>query len=297
MKYNKFVNEMVLMCSTIWLTKKVPAKWAHTKLVAIWKGTAKGKVEDPKAYRGIQIGSTFCKIMIVIILNRLKQWYENQISDQQQGFRTGRGTTDGIFILKRVQQIAHRTNQPIYALFIDLTAAFDHIDRKWLFQLIRQRVPPGANIQLFQLIESVYDYTTTALPEDNEEIFEIIMGVRQGGPESPVLFNLYIDYVMRIFLRRCGEKNIKFFKYGCYAIRSGASNTESIHLNLGVYGNAVIDWIGYADDLVLCFLDEECLADTINLLDSPFKRYRLALNIGKTMIFNHQKCNRSQLFR
>ena len=71
---------------------------------------------------------------------------------------------------------------------------------------------------------------------------------------------------MRIFVRRCGDKNIKFFKYG-YAIPSGASNTESIHLNLGVYGNAVIDWIGYVDDLVLCFLDEESLADAINLLD------------------------------
>ena len=160
--------------------------------------------------------------MIVIILNWLKQWYENQISDQQQGFRMGRGTTDGIFILKRVQQIAHRTNQPIYALFIDITAAFDPIDRKWLFQSIRQRVPPGANIQLFQLIE------------DNEEIFEIIMGVRQGGPEFPVLFNLYIDYLMRIFPRRCGEKNIKFFKYG-YAIPSDASNTESTHLNRSIW--------------------------------------------------------------
>ena len=118
-----------------------------------------------------------------------------------------------------MQQIAHRTNQPIYALFIDLTAAFDHIDRTWLFQSIRQRVRPGANIQLFQLIESVYDYTTAITEE--KEIFEIIMAVGQGGPESPVLFNLYIDYVMRIFLSRCGEKNIKFFKYG-YAIPSGA---------------------------------------------------------------------------
>ena len=96
------------------------------------------------------------------------------------------------------------------------------------------------------------------------------MGVRQGGPESPVLFNF------------------KFFKYG-YAIPSGASNTESTHLNLGVYGNVVIDWLGYADDLVLCFLHEESLPDAINLLDSIFKRFHLALNIGKTktMIFNH----------
>ena len=51
-----------------------------------------------------------------------------------------------------------------------------------------------------------------------------------------------------------------------------------------------IDWIGYADDLVLFFLNEECLADAINLLYSTFKRYHLAPNIGKTqpMIFNHQ---------
>ena len=48
--------------------KEFPAKWAHAKLVAIWKGAAKSKVGDPKAYRGIQIGSTFCKIMIVMIL-------------------------------------------------------------------------------------------------------------------------------------------------------------------------------------------------------------------------------------
>ena len=36
-EYDEFVNEMVLMYSTIWRTKKVPEKWAHTKLVAIWK--------------------------------------------------------------------------------------------------------------------------------------------------------------------------------------------------------------------------------------------------------------------
>ena len=31
----------------------------------------KGKITDPKAYRGIQVGSALCKIMVAIILNRL----------------------------------------------------------------------------------------------------------------------------------------------------------------------------------------------------------------------------------
>ena len=87
-------------------------------------------ITDPKAYRGIQVGSALCKIMVAIILNRLKQWYNLQLSDQQQGFRQGRGTTDAIFILKRVQQICRKGKKKVNALFIDLTAAFDHVNRK-----------------------------------------------------------------------------------------------------------------------------------------------------------------------
>ena len=97
--------------------------------------------DDPTKYRGISIGSTVCKIIINIILKRLRPWYESQLSDEQNGFRQNRGTTDGIFTLKRVQQITHRKLQPLYLLFVDLTAAFDHIPRRWLFKSIEMRFP------------------------------------------------------------------------------------------------------------------------------------------------------------
>ena len=124
---------MVKLYDLIWLTKKIPKRWGHSKLVTIWKGATKGKIDDPSAYRGIQIGSSFCKILVVIILERTRKWYEEQIMDQQQGFRSGRGTTEGIYIVKRLQQISHSTKKPIYSLFVDLSAAFDHINRDWLF--------------------------------------------------------------------------------------------------------------------------------------------------------------------
>jgi len=47
--------------------------------------------------------------------------------DQQQGFRSARGTTDGIFIVKRVQQISEKMKKPVYSLFVDFSAAFDHV--------------------------------------------------------------------------------------------------------------------------------------------------------------------------
>ena len=98
----------------------IPSNWGHTRLVAIWKGSSKGTIDDANAYRGIQIGSSLCKVMTILIINRLKNWYENQILDQQQGFRSGRGTTDGLFIAKRIHQITNKMKKPVYALFVDL---------------------------------------------------------------------------------------------------------------------------------------------------------------------------------
>ena len=93
---NAFTDEILSLYVEIWNTLAIPKSWSHTKLVAIWKGSTKGKADDPTAYRGLQIGSSLCKILILIIINRIKKWYEAQLCDQQQGFRTGRGTTDGI---------------------------------------------------------------------------------------------------------------------------------------------------------------------------------------------------------
>ena len=108
MKCDKFAQEMVKLYETIWVTNKIPKDWKHSKLVALWKGTSKGSKDDPKAYRGLQIGSTLCKILVIIIINRLKTWYELQLLDEQQGFRSGRGTTDGVYIVKRIHEISNK---------------------------------------------------------------------------------------------------------------------------------------------------------------------------------------------
>ena len=114
---NEFVNEMLKLYESIWETNVIPKSWGHSKLVAIWKGPSKGKVEDPKTYRGLQIGSSLCKILIVVIINRLKTWYESNLQEQQQGFRSGRGTTDGIYVAKRVQQITDKMTKTYVCTF------------------------------------------------------------------------------------------------------------------------------------------------------------------------------------
>ena len=253
----ELIGEMVRLYSIVWNTHQIPKSWGHSILVALWKGSANGKIDDPKAHRALQIRSTFCKTLIIIIINRIKNWYDFQLLDQQQGFRSGRGTADGIFITKRVQQITDQMKKSTFLLFVDLTAAFDHVVRKWMFQSIYQGFPPGADTTLIELLEALYSYTTASLAETPDDIFELLLGVRRGGPESPPLYNLLMDYVMRIFMDVCEKREIKFLRLN-YRIRSTATTREDRAKSSAV-GTHDTDWVGCADDLNLLFEDNENL--------------------------------------
>ena len=47
------------------------AVWGNYRLKTLWKG--KGSTTDPSKYRGLSIGSTVCKLIINIILERIKR--------------------------------------------------------------------------------------------------------------------------------------------------------------------------------------------------------------------------------
>ena len=83
----ELLTELHHLLSTVWQTQIIPATWTHSKLVALWKGAAKGSISDPKTYRGLQVGTILCKILVTIIFKRLKNWYDKQLLDQQHGFR------------------------------------------------------------------------------------------------------------------------------------------------------------------------------------------------------------------
>ena len=282
-----FMEEMTKLYKSIWETNSIPVDWGHSRLVAIWKGAAKGSIENPEAYRALQIGSSLCKILVIIIINRIKTWYDKQLLDQQLGFRSGRGTTDGLYRIKRVQQIARRRRNRVFAIFVDLTAAFDHVNRKWLFKSIKQRFKANSDTKLFQLLEILYQHTTTSLAETPDDKFETSTGVRQGGPESPLLYNLFMDYVMRVFIEECKKKHITFVKHK-YRIPAYAceTNRETLGINF-------VDWIGYADDIVLCFETQDLLQKAVDILSDTFKRFNLNINVSKTktMIINNNNAN------
>ena len=93
------------------------------------------------------------------------------------------------------------------------------------------------------------------------------LGARQGGLESPLLYNLYMDYVMRVFMNLCEERIIKFLKLN-YRIPSTATTREERY-NKTDSGCHKMDWVGYADYLGLVFEDVENLQKGPEVLVNP----------------------------
>ena len=93
-----------------------------------------------------------------------------------------------------------------------------------------------------------------------------------------------MDFVMRVYLHKCKQKGVNFIKLK-YKIPEVASSN-----NMTAAGDMLVDWSGYADDLMLFFDDENSLRLGLKILDETFQRYRLKINPSKTktMILNHQ---------
>ena len=94
-------------------------------------------------------------------------------------------------------------------------------------------------------------------------------------------------------MKACEERNIKFMKLK-YRIPSTATTREE-RRNKSDFGNHNMDWIGYADDLVLVFVDTDNLQNGLDTLNETFERYHLTINVTKTktktMFFNYHYIN------
>lgn len=76
--------------------------------------------------------------------------------ESQAGFRKGRSTMDNIFILNHLVQrskLREDRKEKVYALFVDLKAAFDKVDREILIDLLKEK---GINKKIIENIEMIY---------------------------------------------------------------------------------------------------------------------------------------------
>ena len=280
-KYNgsaKLISLIITLFTLIWSLATAPQAWLHSIIACLFKN--KGDKMDPGNYRGLSITSTLSKLFTSIIINRLKPIYEAILLPSQFGFRANKSTNDAIFVLKN---IIDNSSEELHCCFIDLKAAYDWIDRDILFKIVEYRTNSPL---LTKLLKCMYIGTTAAI-QSSQSVFETLSGCRQGGLESPCLFNIFLDFVLR-----CAFHKIKqvFTDPGIrieYTIPSQCS-TRSQRMEHRLSGNTYITHICYADDIVFFCKSRDDLQKTLDILDVEFRRFGLIISPTKTkaMSFN-----------
>ena len=237
-----------------------PSKWAMKFIKPIYK---KGATNDPDNYRGLAIGSTFAKLFSIILLKRLEIYiYEKKLlSPKQIGFMKGHGTYDHIFVLQTIiEKVVKKGKSKLYAAFIDFKKAYDTVNRDLLMERLKTL---GINGIFLRNIASMYMKTEYCIKLNSGNLNDIHsnLGLKQGCPLSPMLFNLYIDDIDNVFDDLC------------YPIE--VQNEQFNHFL-------------YADDLVIVSQNSEGLQRCLNKVHDFARGKHLTISVkkSKTMIFN-----------
>ena len=134
--------------------------------------------------------------MLKILQARLQQYVNHELPDVQAGFRKGRGTRDQIANILWIMEKPREFHKNIYFSFIDYAKAFDCVDHKKLWKILKEMGIPD---HLTCLLRNLYagQEATVRTGHGTTDWFQIGKGVRQGCILSPCLFNFYEEYIMR----------------------------------------------------------------------------------------------------
>jgi len=115
-------------------------------------------------HRGISLLLIPGKILSRVILNRLtKHVCDNILPDGQCGFRAGRSTMYMIFTARQLQEKCREHQRELYAVFVDLTKAFDSVDRSALWEIM---LKIGCPHDFVTIIRSFHDGMTAMVVEN-----------------------------------------------------------------------------------------------------------------------------------
>ena len=136
------------------------------------------------------------KVFNRIMLERLKTAVDKKLRDHQAGFRKERSCIDQITTLRIIIEQSLEWNASLYVTFVDFEKAFDSLDRKSLWKLMRHY---GIPEKFVTIIKNTYHGTSCGVLHDGSlsDKFEVKTGVRQGCLLSPFLFLLGVDWIMR----------------------------------------------------------------------------------------------------
>ena len=148
------------------------------------------------------------------------------------------------------------------AMFVDLKAALDSVDRRILWEAMEKR---GVRAGLMERVREIYGDTISRVKVGGEigESFWTAKRLRQGCPISPILFNL---------LTADMDEELRKGKWG--GVEVGQRRTCAL---------------AYADDMVVMAEREEEIESMIRRMEKYMEKKRLEVNVEKTKVIRFRK--------
>ena len=256
-----FINALKQLFNQIFNDGNFPSCWNDSYIVLIHK---KGSKNNPANYRGISLTSCPQKLFNKVINARLLKYIDsiNLISENQIGFKRNSRTSDHILPLRSIIDFQKSKKEKAFAAFIDLRKAFDTVWRDGLFYKMLLNGINGK--KTYNIIRSMYSNNSFKIKFANglSKRFLSSCGVKQGDVLSPMLFNLFIDDLV---------KKVNSFPSGAISI-----NELSINSLL------------YAEYIVLLANSKEALQTFLDIFDDYCTSWKLHMNTDKpkVVVFN-----------
>ena len=262
----KGMEIMVKLINKIYNSGYIPEDFRKSIFIPVPKVSRAQECND---FRTIALISHASKILLHLIKRRIAPIIERQLADSQMGFRKGKGTRDAIFQLRMITERVTQMNmevlyqgkkrlkgRKVYLCFVDYQKAFDRVKHSKLLVVMEKA---GVPILERRLIINLYWGQPAAVKWDGEigRDVSVERGVRQGCVISPLLFNLYSEFM----------------------INEAMETVEGIGFN-GVN----ITNLRFADDAVLITDKRKKLQKMINRLNETCKDYGMEVNVKKTKV-------------
>ena len=204
-----------------------------------------GDSSSSENYRAIASGSLLLKLLDLVIL--ILEGDKLSCDPLQFGFQSGSGTVMCTWTATAVIDYFNRRGSVVYGCAMDLSKAFDMVDWKELFLLLRKRkVEPIFLRVLFFIYRN--QQCNVKWNTSLSSHFPVSNGVRQGAVSSPILFSVYINDLL-VILREAG--------IGCHV------------------GSFFVGCLGYADDLLLLSASRSGLQSMVNTCQKFTKKKNL----------------------
>lgn len=152
-----------------------------------------------KNLRPVVLLNAIRKVLAIIVLKRIEFWSNDFIPRSQSAFRKGHSTADIFFAKRLLTGMVLNKDLNISILGIDLSRAFDTIDRKTLLEIIRPQETVEGGDDLSRLVHILLLNTAFKVRISGKRgiEFQTTIGSPQGDSLSPVLFNFYYEAALK----------------------------------------------------------------------------------------------------